>query len=432
MFNKLAPLILAAFLLFSIIAPHTVSQKDVRNWNNVSYWSMNPKGVPPAWYGELRGLPKTEWLTGRYEDGKFIYTYDFHYYHAPQDILLIPNQTKSLRLIMIDPDGNRYVLWEGYIPDFVYIGKTIPNLMSIARKKCNPVPHPGTLMLHGPLNVLFVKNGRPCVNPSRKDFLQGKYTFIVEGTFGNLTKNDEPKIKVLGLSYGLMGTDIDGRDVWVGFAYGAKETVLVAFIGGAVMILLALLLGSLSVLSGKVGRAVNFISKFLTSTPALPVAVILILLTGNVVSIPGQYWYFTINPFILGAIVGILLMGNVSRNIKAIIEEELRKEHIESAKALGGNSKWILKKHVAPILMPYSLHQFALAVPGIIAFITLLGFFNVSAGVNWGSIMGGIIIRGANYRLSWWQVVPIGIALGLLAFSFLSIANEIEKRFLKG
>ncbi|WP_297476781.1 hypothetical protein [Thermococcus sp.] len=46
--------------------------------------------------------------------------------------------------------------------------------------------------------------------------------------------------------------------------------------------------------------------------------------------------------------------------------------------------------------------------------------------------MGEIILSGARYKLAWWQILPVGISLGILAFSFIGIADEIKGRFLKG
>ncbi|WP_297476784.1 ABC transporter permease subunit [Thermococcus sp.] len=341
MYGRLSTSLLLVMLAFSLLAPRLVSSQDIRNWNNSTYWAWNPKGVPPAWYGAIKGLPDTEWLRGHYSNGRFVYVYDFHYSEPPQEIVLIPNETCNLRLTVIDPLGNRYVLWEGYIPNFVYLSRLTGPMMNVARDKCRPVPSPGTLLIHNPLRALFSREGVDCTAPGNT-LLQGRYTFIVEAVDGNLSPTDEPRIRVLGLSYGLMGTDVEGRDVWVGFAYGAEETVLVAILGAAVMVGLALLLGMLSVLSNGVGGVADFVSKFLTATPVLPASVLLIVVFGSSKTVSWNQTYFTMNPFVLALVIGVLLMGNVSRNVRSMAEEELRKDYIESSRALGGSPLWIL------------------------------------------------------------------------------------------
>ncbi|AEK73190.1 ABC-type transport system, permease component [Thermococcus sp. 4557] len=417
--TRAAVAIILSFILVSIIGPHTLNHEDVENWDNLSYWRLNPQGVPPEWYGELVGLPKTEWLQGERQAGAFVFTYDFHYSSSPSDIIFIPNSTGVMRIKIIGPDGREYILWDGYVFGEIHFSKNPSVFVRIAGEKCNVTPDGGNLLFHDAFNVIFSKPTEDCLD--HPEFLKGEYKIVVEGA------EKEPRIRVLGKSYGLLGTDTVGRDVWTGFIWGMRETIVIAILGSLATVGLALVLGTLSVLSSWVGKIADFVSRLVTVTPVLPVAVSAVVLVAAI----DENYVIKASPLAIALIVGILMMGNVSRNVRSMVEEELRKEYVESARALGGSSLWILRKHVSKVLVPYTVYQFALAVPGTIAFITLLGFFNIVPGFNWGTIMSQTIREGATYRLAWWQVVPVGVSIGLLALSFVSLSRRIEEEFLK-
>jgi peptide/nickel transport system permease protein len=171
----------------------------------------------------------------------------------------------------------------------------------------------------------------------------------------------------------------------------------------------------------------DFISKLVTVTPTLPAAVALVIIASRIT----PDYTIRISSLNMALILGVLLMGNTSRNIRSIVEEELRKEYVESARALGGNSLWILRKHVSKVLLPYTAYQFSLAVLWMIAFMTLMGFFNVVPGLNWGALMSQTLRTYGKFTMAWWQVVPIGTAIGLIALGFVWFTKEIEDEFLR-
>ncbi|WP_297062079.1 ABC transporter permease subunit [Thermococcus sp.] len=428
--RRLSAIIIAFFVAFAIIGPHTVVKENVENWNNETYWKYNPTGVPPGWYGELRGLPKTEWLHGVYENGSFVYYYDFHYNTVPQDILIIPNLTRYLKISIVDPLGREYPLWNGIIPSSLKIGTLSSSIEGIADEKCAPKPTWSQLLFHDPLKAIFAKPGTDCVFNFAP--LKGTYRIVITGSYGGLQPGDEPKVRILGLSYGRLGTDVYGRDVWTGFAYGARQTIIISLLGAGILALLSLVLGSLSVISTKAGSFINALSKILASTPSLPLAVVLVVLLGKLEDIGVDTLRIRMNPYAMALVVALVFIGTSSREIRSIVEEELRRGYIESSKALGASPLQILRLHVLPVLILYTIYMFSMSVPGVIAFITLLGFFNVVPGFNWGTLMSTPLMAGiAKYVPYWWQIVPLGISLGAIAYAFIDLGKTIERKFLE-
>ncbi len=415
--------IITFFLILSMIGPHTVNREKIKNWDNETYWRINPSGVPPDWYGILRNLPPTEWLRESFKDGKYVFYYNFHYSASPQEILIITNSTSSLTVKIIPPDKREYTLWEGPVYGTAYPRRLHQTFLKIAEEKCNTTVSEGDILLKDAYNVIFSKPKKDCFE--HPDFLRGTYEIVVEGNPA-FRGDEEIRIRLVGKTYGNLGTDTLGRDVWAGFVWGARDTIITAVLSAAMLTGIALLLGTLSTISGRMGTISDFVSKLLTVIPALPAAVVLVILASRIT----PDYTLEINPLTLSLIVGILFVGNTSRSIKAIVEEELRKGYIESARAIGGDTPWILKKHVSRVLLPYVIYQFSISVPSLIGFITLLGFFNVAPGLNWGALMSQTLRTYGKYTLAWWQVVPVGTAIELIALGFIWLTKEIEDEFL--
>ena len=440
---SIALLIVAAYIIASLVGPLTIRAEDLKNWNNLNYWDRNPKAKPPEWYGAFKGLPPSEWVRGEYRDGVFRFTYDFHYSLAPEDIVVIMNTTKSIEITMTTPDNETIKLFAGspsLMNYTLHLKKNYPLFEELAEKRCGTKLTGESFFGKNVFNTVFSEPKEDCLTNPKP--LHGKYVITIKaqdspiiramygGKIPKLEPNETIRVFIAGQSHGFLGTDIFGRDVWVGFLGGMGETLLIAFAGALISVSLGLLLGTLGAIGGKLGTGSNLASRFLTVLPTLPFAMVTIIALGTI-ELENRVYVIKVHSLSVALVLGILLTGNISRNVRSIVKEELRKGYTESSKALGGNLPWILKKHVSRILVPYGLEQLAITIPGVIALLTLLGFFNISPGFNWSSLMSQTIVYNAQYQFLWWLVLPIGVSMALLAISFVVIANWIEEEFIK-
>ncbi|EEB73514.1 ABC transporter permease subunit [Thermococcus sp. AM4] len=440
---SIALIVVIAYVIASLVGPLTLRSDDLRNWNNLDYWEMNPKAKPPEWYGAFKGLPPSEWLRGKYREGVFRFTYDFHYGVAPEDVVIVANTTKSIEVTLTTPDNETIRLFAGspgLMNYTLHLGENYPLFEELAEERCGMRLTGESFFGKNVLNIVFSEPKEDCLTNPKP--LYGRYVITVKaldspivrllhgGRVPRLEPNETMKVFIAGQSHGLLGTDTLGRDVWVGFLGGMGETLLIAFAGALISVGLGLVLGTLGAIGGKAGTGSNLASRFLTVLPTLPFAMVTIIALGTI-ELENRVYVIRIHSLYVALVLGILLTGNVSRNVRSIVKEELRKGYTESSKALGGSLLWILRKHVSRILIPYSLEQLAIAVPGVIALLTLLGFFNISPGFNWSSLMSQTIVYNAQYQFLWWLVLPIGVSMGLLAISFVVIANWIEEEFIK-
>lgn len=403
---KAAAAILLAYLIASVLSPHLADKNAIEHWNDKMYWVENPKLAPPEWVNLFgRNLPPTEELKpSRAEDGLYVYEYDFHYSAPPQDIVIHPNSSSWTTVNLTMPDGREYTVYEGLPRDQIRLAMAFPVLQRIARD--NGINCTTSDLIFNGLEPIFRE--------------KGTYTIKV-------VTNGKPSVKVLGKTYGLMGTDGVGRDVWQGFIWGLRETMEMVVAVGAIAVLLGTLLGIASALSGLAGSVTDALSKLSTVLPLVPVMVMIIPITGKVsygghLKVP--FWSFVL-------VMGFLLFGKVSRNVRALVETELSKEYVESSRSLGGSKWWILRYHISKAVLPYSVYQFSTLMPKVVALVSLLGFFEAIPGFNWGTLLGSMITEHQLFSMAWWIVLPIGTALALFAMAFVLINLEMEERFLE-
>lgn len=406
--------IIALYLIGALIAPYFVDKEDIENWDSVEYWSNNPKLAPPSWVSLFgKDLPKSEELKPK--DGG-VFEYDFHYSKAPEEIVVFLNQSEFRRILITleTPSGKTYTLYEGFPMEKIFISRQIPKVLEIAKDKGINFTESDVVFGDSLVPLFFVKENGKLV-PEK-----GTYKIVVKAS-------GEARIKVVGNTYGILGTDVVGRDIWSGFLWGLRETVLIVLLTGAIAVFLGSFFGLVSGMTGKFGWLGDSLAKFSAIIPVVPFMIALLPVMGEV-SFGGK---LEVSPFLFSTAIALVLMGKISRNVKAIVDVELAKDYVKSAISLGGDSWWVLKHHISRVVLPYSVYQLSLLIPKIVALISLLGFFSAAPGFNWGTMLAMVIKENQLYSRAWWLVLPIGFALALFAFAFVLINREMEKRFME-
>ncbi|ASJ01597.1 ABC transporter permease subunit [Thermococcus gorgonarius] len=407
--------IIGLYLLGALLAPHFVDKEGIDNWYNGNYWIRNPRLAPPEWvnlFGSKK--PPSRILKPTKEEGRLhVFEYDFHYSRTPQDIKIIFNKTKFERIsiTLTTPGGESYVLYNSPIIEELSFRASVKKLIEIGRDKGMDVTETDVLFGDA-LKPLFFKNESGRIVPD-----EGKYRITI-------VSSAKPQVFVVGKVYGLMGTDVKRRDLWVGFLWGLRETMILVILTSLLATFLGTLLGVSGGLSGAAGVFSDAVSKISAITPLLPVMIALVPVEGKVG--PNGILQMPMGLFIL--ILGFLLSGKISRNVKVMVETEIKKEYIESSVSLGGDRLWILRNHILKVVIPYGIYQLTLLVPRVVALISLLGFFRATPGFNWGTLMASVVIENPRVTIYWWEVLPITLALGIFALAFVLINRDMEDR----
>ena len=265
--------------------------------------------------------------------------------------------------------------------------------------------------------------------PFDKANLRAPYAipYWLSKVFPNMKPLEEGGYMLINEEYPL-GADALGRDVLSRILYGARVSLLVAFIGPTVALILGTIIGVISGFSG--GRVDNAIMRVADVMYAFPTLLFIILMlvyfrTAFRESTPGSF-LFALGK--LDASIGGLLfvfigigitswMGN-GRLARGQVLSIRQTEYIAAARAMGASTPRILLRHVMPNILGPMIIAETLAIPGYIsyeAFLSFIGLGVLPPTPSWG----GMIAEGAqNIQPYPYLAVFPALALFIVMFAF--------------
>ena len=237
-----------------------------------------------------------------------------------------------------------------------------------------------------------------------------KMSFVISNFYLNLYGN----------TWGLLGTDSNGFDLFTQLAYGARLSLIVGLVATGIGIGVGLLVG---LLAGYLGKIVDEVlmrfTDMLLVIPSLPLLIVLVAVLGT------SIWNIIL---ILG---GLGWMG-FARIIRAQVLSLRERPFIEAAKASGAGTGHILGTHVFTNLVSLTYVNLALSVPSAIVGEAALSFLGLGdpTVVTWGRMLQESYDSGAlTGNLSWWWVLPPGFAIALISLAFILLGYGLDTIF---
>jgi len=177
----------------------------------------------------------------------------------------------------------------------------------------------------------------------------------------------------------IMGTDAAGSDLWAQVVYGARASLLIAFISQIATMAVGAILGLICGFYPKIDIVVMRILEALNSLPTI----LLIFVLGMV---------FGKNYFNLVLTLVIAGMGGPTRYVRAQVMSLRQKEFVEREVAMGASTARIMFLHVLPQCSSYLLVTLGAGISSKIMSLASMSFLGVGlpSGVpNWGGLIAG-------------------------------------------
>ncbi len=438
-------LVILIILVFAAVAAPYITYPDVEErWKEV--WVENPITAPPVWvnYFVDKSLAPQEVhhlqdLIQEKTELEEVYKLEYEYVYdvPPKDIIIrgfnpLNGNEKypKITIELVRPDGytitliKNKILKNGTVIQIENNPEARKNIITWALEnsiaKVTEVEKFQLIAIADVIKIAFSElNPEIFENPTP---LNGKYTLIIKMDLPHknyVIDTSNAEIILNGRSYGLMGTDDKGRDLWAGLVWGTRVSLIVGVSVAVFSVLIGVLYGVISgYFGGWLDEALQRFNDFMYSLPVLP---ILILLGAY---FKGHTTILTI--VILLVIFGWVGVAKVARSMALQIKEQ---EFVEAARALGASSWRIITKHVMPQIAPYAFSQIALSVPGAVmteAALSFLGLGDPNA-VTWGQILYDAQRAGAVVNGYWWWVVPPGLAIALVGLSFVLLGVALDR-----
>ncbi|MBM4405470.1 MAG: ABC transporter permease [Chloroflexi bacterium] len=451
--GRIGTFALAVLVVVSIVAIATFpTDFGKAKWSNPAVWADNPKSAPPAWSNiftgndQLRHEKLKAERPGKVEasDGLEVRSYVMPYSfpaHKPPKFLSVSiggvtfhERPPTLSVHILRPDGSEAALnreavrgprdgesapYSRFKDEPLRVALTSEPAAVDALREMYLDTYGADIRssdLRQVMNrALF---GKPSESkPGEIALLKGRYELIVKATlYDGRDSVDFSRFVVGGTTFGLMGTDGQGRDLAQGLIFGLPVALIIGIIAAVMTTLIGAGLGILGgYVGGKTDMVIQRFADIVNNVPLLPLLIFFVFIVGS-------HLYLILLFLVAFSWPGLTIL------LRSMVLQIRSGQLIESSIAMGA-SKWrIMYRHIFPQMAPFIISQLIFLVPAAIlaeAGLSFLGLGDPSIP-TWGQILENGFRTGAVYLAYWWWVIPPGVLIIITAVTFMLIALGLE------
>ncbi len=214
----------------------------------------------------------------------------------------------------------------------------------------------------------------------------------------------------------LLGTDVQGRDLWSRLMVATRVSLLIGLAGVTISLFLGILFGGISGLyGGAVDTAIQRLIELVRSIPTIPLWMGLAAALPNTWSSAQVYFAITI----IISLIGWTDLARVVRGRFLSLREE---DFIVAAELMGASRMRIIFRHMLPSFTSHIIAAVSLALPAMIISETSLSFLGL--GLRPPAISWGILLQDAQSIQTlaiapWLLLSAVPVVVVILAFNFL-------------
>ena len=219
----------------------------------------------------------------------------------------------------------------------------------------------------------------------------------------------------------LLGTDINGRDVFSRILFGGRISMTIGFLALFVLFPIGMLYGGISgYFGGKIDTIMMRIAEGIMSIPSFYLLIILAsILPAGMTSIQRF--------MLIVVILALIGWAGFARVVRGMVLSIKNQEFVESAKSIGAGSFRIITKHILPQTMSYVLVAITLSVPGYIlgeSGLSFLGLGIQQPDASWGNMLKEAQ-EYTNILYRPWLLTP-GFLIFLAVLSFNLVGDTVR------
>jgi peptide/nickel transport system permease protein len=264
-------------------------------------------------------------------------------------------------------------------------------------------------------NFQLVYTPNPAVKVPVVLFAHG-YSYRLLG----LIPTDRHLIGVAGADAGqtlfLLGTDVQGRDLWSRIMYATRVSLTVGLVGVTISLVLGVLLGGISGLyGGLIDEAIQRVIEVLRSVPTIP------LWMGLAAAVP-RTWSVTQVYFAITIIISLVTWTELARVVRGRFLALREEDFITAAELDGCGRLRIIFRHMVPSFLSHIIAVTTLTLPAMILSETALSFLGL--GLRPPAISWGVLLQAAQnveaVAVTPWLLLPaVPVIVAVLSFNFL-------------
>jgi peptide/nickel transport system permease protein len=214
----------------------------------------------------------------------------------------------------------------------------------------------------------------------------------------------------------LLGTDIQGRDLWSRLMFATRTSMTIGLVSVALSLVLGVVLGGVSgYFGGLTDTVIQRIIEILRSIPTIP------LWMGLAAAVPSD-WSVVQIYFAITIIISLIGWTELARVVRGRFISLKQDDFVMAAELLGCSKPRIIFRHMVPSFISHIIAATTLAIPAIIISETSLSFLGL--GLRPPAISWGVLLQDAQdlqaLVISPWLLIPaFPVILAVLAFNFM-------------
>jgi peptide/nickel transport system permease protein len=214
----------------------------------------------------------------------------------------------------------------------------------------------------------------------------------------------------------VLGTDVQGRDMWSRLMYGTRISLTIGLFGVTVSLVLGVVLGGLSGFYGGItDTLIQRTIEILRSIPTIP------LWMGLAAALPREWTILQVY-FAITIIISLLGWTELARVVRGRFLAMREEDFVVSARLVGCTQLRTIFVHMVPSFMSHIIAATTLALPAMIISETALSFLGL--GLRPPAISWGVLLQQAQnvqtVAISPWLMLPaMPVIVAVMAFNFL-------------
>ena len=213
-----------------------------------------------------------------------------------------------------------------------------------------------------------------------------------------------------------LGTDYLGRDILAGLLHGGAATLYVGLSAGLITITIGILVGAFAgFYGGAVDEMLMRVTEFFQVLPALLFAMVLVTL-------------FTPSIFVVSAAIGVVSWPTTARLTRAEFLKIRNLEYVKAARSIGAKNQRIIWRVILPNALAPLIVSATLTIGVAILFEAGLSFLGLGDpnAFSWGLMIGS----GREHILdAWWTVTLPGVMIFITVLGFSLVGDGLNDAF---